>query len=175
MLEKTVEIAGLHHCCKLTPARCANFAEAACVCLEKLGHLPGVKMMVRGDGEGKVVLQWKKLGTTVFDSWVNLEEAVEDAAYGLALALIWELSEYQIVKQSNKGSGIDFWLGKKEEGYPFQDKAKLEVSGILRGTMGQINARVKQKMAQATASDGGGQQVFVIVAEFSRPFSKIVQ
>lgn len=41
---------------------------------------------------------------------------------------------------------FDYWLGQKEDDIPFEDKARLEVSGILKGTTAQINRRLKEKM-----------------------------
>jgi hypothetical protein len=54
---------------------------------------------------------------------------------------------------------------------PFQRMARLEVSGIRKGSQGQINARIKQKTEQSRASDAGGLPAYIIVVEFSRPIS----
>jgi len=51
--------------------------------------------------------------------------------------------------------------------------ARLEVSGIRKGDRRQINARVKQKTEQTRASDAQGLAAYIIVVEFSRPFSVI--
>ena len=159
--------------CMLTPIRCANFAEAACVCLEKSGHLPGVILKVEGSYSDSLILKWAQLHPEVFSSWENLDETVETAAYALAIFCIWEITSYQIIRQSTKGSGFDFWLGGKSEQVPFRGKAKLEVSGILRGSRGQINFRVKEKLQQASQSQQTDVPVVVVVVEFSRPLAKI--
>jgi hypothetical protein len=51
--------------------------------------------------------------------------------------------------------------------------ARLEVSGIRKGSRSQINARVKQKTYQTLASDAQGLPAYIIVVEFSRPISVI--
>jgi hypothetical protein len=52
--------------------------------------------------------------------------------------------------------------------------ARLEVSGIRRGSRSQINARVKQKTEQTGASDAGELPAYIIVVEFSRPISIVI-
>lgn len=169
MLEKTSDLNHLHELCKLTPVRCAYFGEAACVCLERKGHASGVRLKMIGDFEGEIILKWNKLDPTVFESWINLEETVEDAAYGLAITMVSMNTPYEIIKQSAKGSNVDFWCAEKNGDYPFQNAVRLEVSGILHGSMGQINFRLKEKKIQA---ENGEVPYLVLVAEFSRPLVK---
>jgi len=169
MHEKTANLNDLRNLCKLTPVRCAYFSEAACVCLEQRGHLPGTKLELGGDFEGVVFLNWTRLDPSVFESWVNLEETVEEAAYGLAILTLSLITPYEIIRQSAKGSKVDFWCAEKGGGYPFQNAIKLEVSGILNGTMGQINFRLKEKSIQA---ESGEQPYIALVAEFGRPMVK---
>ncbi|MEM6699495.1 MAG: hypothetical protein AAF599_13925, partial [Bacteroidota bacterium] len=119
-------------------------------------------------------LSWEDIGLKVRRSWNNLNEAVEDAAYGLAVLAIWELTDYQVAKQSFKGSRFDYWLGEKNfEDEPFLEKAKLEVSGILNGTTAQINQRLKEKIEQTKRSSNLKLPTFVFIVEFSNPTIKI--
>lgn len=46
---KTIDLNHLTTACSLSPARCSSFAEAAAVCLEVSGHVPGVKLRLEGD------------------------------------------------------------------------------------------------------------------------------
>ena len=57
--------------------------------------------------------------------------------------------------------------------FPFQETARLEVSGILKGTKSQINQRLKEKLEQTEKSDNLKLPAFVIIAEFSAPLVKI--
>jgi hypothetical protein len=50
----------------------------------------------------------------------------------------------------------------------FQKKARLEISGILKGESSQIKSRVKQKKAQTQVS-AGGYPGYAAVVEFSSP------
>jgi hypothetical protein len=57
----------------------------------------------------------------------------------------------------------------------FQRKARLEVSGILRGDTRRINSRVREKMEQTKQSDQLSIPAYIAVIEFSTPRSKVVQ
>ncbi|MEN0051361.1 MAG: hypothetical protein AAF806_30125 [Bacteroidota bacterium] len=148
--------------------------EAATVCLESQGHRSSTLLNIEGTLSEQFSLSWEDIGLKVRRSWNNLNEAVEDAAYGLAVLAIWELTDYQVAKQSFKGSGFDYWLGEKNfEDKPFLEKAKLEVSGILNGTTAQINQRLKEKIEQTKRSSNLKLPTFVFIVEFSNPTIKI--
>ena len=174
MNEKTIDLNHIEQYCTLTSAWCSYLSEGACVCLEKFGHQPGVKLMVECDFEASFVLNWKKLPPTTIDSWEDLEKAVEFAAYAIALILVWQLTSYKIVRQARRGTKIDYWLGEKSAQNPAQTKGKLEVSGILKGSIGQMNFRVKEKSERAKSAKDK-KLTFIVVAEFSRPLVKMIQ
>jgi hypothetical protein len=56
----------------------------------------------------------------------------------------------------------------------FQDKARLEVSGILEGSDSLIRSRVRQKKDQTKVSDGQ-LPAYVIVVEYSKPVTQVVR
>ncbi len=101
---------------------------------------------------------------------------MEDAAYGLSIITIWHYTSYKVIKQSFKGSGFDYWLGEKDfSDDPFREKARLEVSGILKGTDAQIKQRLKEKLLQTQKSDNFNLPVIVTIVEFGQPQVKIQQ
>jgi hypothetical protein len=51
-----------------------------------------------------------------------------------AILLMRALTGYTVIERSRKGTGFDWWLGTEDN--LFQGKVRLEVSGILRGTIG---------------------------------------
>lgn len=171
---ETIHLNRLTTFCTLSSGKCAALMEAASVCLESQYHQSGVIIKVQGTYNSKFSLSWDKVDLRVRQTWQNLSESVEDAAYGLAILTIWEYTSYKIIKQSFKGSGFDYWLGEKDfSDDPFKEKARLEVSGILKGTKGQINQRLKEKQQQTEKSDNFKLPVFVIIAEFGTPQIKI--
>ncbi len=90
--------------------------------------------------------------------------------------LIDKLTPYTVIERSRKGTGFDYWLSTKDEtdALPFQNKVRLEVSGIRRGNDSRVRARVKQKIEQTNPSDGV-LPAYIIVIEFSRPLSFITE
>jgi hypothetical protein len=53
--------------------------------------------------------------------------------------------------------------------------ARMEVSGLLRGSDTQINSRAIQKQRQTAKSDDTGLSAYVVIVEFSRPKAKVAQ
>ena len=80
-----------------------------------------------------------------------------------------------VTKQSKRRTGFDYWLGEKKDILGFKDLARLEVSGILRGSNGQINQRLKEKIDQTKKSDNLGLPAYVVIVEFSQLQVKIAK
>jgi len=132
---------------------CDSYAEAATVCLENRGHQNGIELSVQGNKEKKSRLYWLPIDQQIRDNWLDLQEATEYGAICIAIWVVHETTNFKVIRRSPKLTGFDYWLGDKEAIYPFQDKARLEVSGILNGTKGQINQRMKEKLQQTKRSD----------------------
>ncbi|MDZ8138567.1 MAG: hypothetical protein RM049_25205 [Nostoc sp. DedQUE04] len=86
------------------------------------------------------------------------------------------MTQFTVIERSRKGTGFDYWLGSEDEAgeLPFQNQVRLEVSGIRKADDNRIRARVKQKIEQTNPSDGEF-PAYVIIVEFSRPLSFIVE
>jgi hypothetical protein len=110
----------------------------------------------------------------ILAAWDNEDETIEFAACAIAILLILKLTPYTIVRRARKGEGVDYWLSDKNAEYPFQETARLEVSGILKGSPGMIKARVTQKKNQTRPTDGAT-PAYIIVVEFSKPVSHMEQ
>jgi len=50
----------------------------------------------------------------------------------------------------------------------------MEVSGIRQGSDSEVDARVREKLRQVTASDREGFPAYVVVVEFTGPLSRVV-
>ena len=153
----------------------AVYEEAAVTCLEEAGHASGVDMEIDGDNTHLMKVIWTKEGDAGQRSraWGDKNVAVEHGAYGIAALLIDSLTEYTVVERSQKGTGIDYWLGKKgADETLFQAKARLDVSGIRKGDDRDIGARVRHKEKQITPSDGRLPGIIVVV-EFSSPRARM--
>ena len=158
----------------LTPTAGRHLAEAAAVCLSSQGHQPGTVLMVRGLIEQAPEIIWPEVTPQMARTYNDLQEATEDGACAVAILLMRTFTRLTVILRSRKGTGIDYWLGapiagKTEEPVVFQNTARLEVSGILRGTQQQMAARMRQKRAQVQRSDGTRLPAYTVIVEFSGP------
>ena len=159
----------------ITPRIGAYFAEAALTCLEEEAHTSGVSMQVDGDCNHRLRIVWLTEGDRDqrIKAWRDADETTEQGAYGIAALLIAALTEYTIVERARKGPGFDYWLGKKNSAMPlFQDKARLEVSGMRKGDDKAIETRVRRKFKQIEPSDPGLPGL-VAVIEFGSPRTRV--
>ena len=161
----------------ITSAYGQEMAEAAAFCLIKSSHqssnciLTCIKTL-KNDTED-FQLFWDDLDPRVESTYGDLDEATEYGAMGIAILLSIKLTEYSTVERSMKETGIDFWIGDKD-GEMFQEKARLEVSGIFQGNDSQFKSRIKQKFKQTNISDNSGFDCFVSVIEFSKPIASFL-
>ena len=152
-------------------------AEAAAVCFDEQGHPQRVTLQIDGIQTCTVELRWTAIDETIRRFNADREVATEYGAYGVAALLMPYLTNLTVIERSikGKGFGFDFWLGDTDavEGI-FQRKARLEVSGIRRGTEATIRSRVKMKLEQIEPSDAVAPG-YVSVVEFSTPKTYIVE
>ena len=87
----------------------------------------------------------------------------EFGAVAVAILLVKREVGYSVIERSRKGTGFDYWIGEESE-LPFARKARLEVSGIRKGTTREVNARVNEKLKQIERS-GDSPPGYVIVVE----------
>ncbi|WP_026735294.1 hypothetical protein [Fischerella sp. PCC 9605] len=160
----------------ITPSFGAALAEACAVCLEDQNHSQGVELTISGDFTTKFKLYWQPVTEQMLRCWNDEEFTTEQAAYSIAFLIIRQLTDLTVIERSRKGTGFDYWLGSENENseLPFQNKVRLEVSGIRKGDDSRIRARVKQKIEQTNPSDGKF-PAYIIVVEFSKPLSMIVK
>lgn len=121
-------------------------AQAGAVCLEHEGHVPGDRLIVRGTIQTSHVLNWEKATEQARRIWADLREATEKGAEGVAILLLRRETGYVAIERAAIGTHIDLWLGYESDSPYFQRKARLEVSGILRGRDGDVRRRIREKM-----------------------------
>ena len=155
----------------ITPPFGLSLAEAGAVCFEKQGHVNGVSMQVNGAFAASYNVFWPDVTEQMLRCWNDNAVTTEHGAYGVACLLIRKLTPFTVIERSKKGTGFDYWLG-DENDTPFQSKARLEVSGIAKGSQREIAQRVKIKLAQTTPSDGA-LPAYVIVVEFGTPVAQV--
>ena len=142
--------------------------EAAAVCFDSQGHKAPASLSTEGDYVCAYEVSWPPVDDQVRRTHNDLQTATEHGACGVACALAPDATGLDVVLQAKKGGGFDYWLGKGTGDAPFADSARLEVSGILKGSSTVVAARVSQKLRQTDLSDGK-LPAYAIVVEFSHP------
>ncbi len=161
----------------ITPQYGGMLAEAGAVCFEDQNHPNGVELKVDGTFQAKYQTFWEPVTDQMIRCYNDEERATELGAYGVALLLVLDLTGNTVIQTSRRGTGFDFWLGKAEGGeeLPFQNKERLEVSGIRSGDNSRIRARVNDKLKQVQTSDATALPALIVVVEFSAPLSQMVR
>lgn len=145
------------------------FRDAASVCLAHNRHVSDTELTVEGSlNDHAYSVKWPTPTKQVTAAFGDLSEAVEWGACGVAALLMFHLTELVVVERSAKGSGFDFWLGEPDDEPLFQEKTRLEVSGILNGSSTAVRERVKRKVEQMR--DGGVPgKGYAVVVHFAPP------
>jgi hypothetical protein len=152
----------------------AMMAQAAIVCLDHQDHISTVRLVVDGTFSTAFSLVWSEEVTEAKRRfWHEHTEATQQGAYAVAILLMRELTGYTVIERSRKGTGFDRWLGTEDN--LFQEKARLELSGILCGTARRINSRIKTRTGQTRQSDHLALPAYDVVVEFGAPRAKVVQ
>ncbi len=167
-----LDIYSLEKSSLLSAIKCADFSEAAAVCLEANDHFKGVTMKVEGDFSCQFKLKWKAVSPRMKNSREDMAYTVESGAYCLAMLVVEKLTGLKVTRQSQKRTGFDYWLGDVGD-LGMQNCARLEVSGILKGNLARINSRLKEKIKQTKKSDTLDLPAYVVIVEFSQPLIKI--
>jgi len=176
MPTKVIDIYELKHVSYLSAIKCEDFSEAAAVCLDFHQHPQEIIIKASFNNVNREFkLIWKKVTPKIRASRNDMGYSVESGAYCLAMMVLKELTDFTTVKQSKKGTGFDYWLSKAPSSNGLQEQARMEVSGILKGTVGQINQRLKEKIKQTQKSDSMKIPAFIVIVEFSTPLLKIVK
>jgi hypothetical protein len=158
----------------ITPAIGRFLAEVCVMCLDHHNHPLRVQLSVVGAYTASFQIDWQvELPEQVRNAWEDEQEYTEFGACGIAILLVLDLTPYTVIRRARKGQGIDYWLGIRDAEYPFQDAARLEVSGILAGDSAAIQSRVREKRQQVAVATGL-LPCFVVIVEFSGPIAQMV-
>ena len=155
----------------------ATCAEAAAGCLDDQGHPHSIVLQIDCQQTCEMELHWNAVDDTIRRFNADQEVATEYGAYGIAALVMPALTNLTVIERSVKGKGLgfDFWLGSADNvDTLFQRKARLEVSGIRKGSESIIQSRVKIKLKQINPSDTVAPG-YVSVIEFGTPKARIVE
>jgi len=157
------------------PPECGTvLTQSAVLCLEGQGHTSGVPLAVQGSFNATFRLVWSVDVTEAMRRyWNDPDETAEQGAYAVALLVLRAMAGLTVLERSRKGTGFDWWLSSEDN--LFQVAARLEVSGIMRGSLRRVNGRLKERIAQTRRSDRSGLTAYIAVVEFGRPAARVVR
>jgi hypothetical protein len=158
----------------LTSNAGGHLAEAAAVCLEDQQHEPGASLAVDGSYRRALRLNWERVSSQQRRTYADLHEATEYGACGIAILFIENAARKVVVERSKKGTFFDYWVGVEGEGELFQERARLEVSGILNGDDRKVELRTNQKLDRVRQAKGKLPK-YVAVVEFGQPKARVVR
>jgi hypothetical protein len=150
------------------------FAEAAEFCLHHHGHAKPVLINIRGMLHDSIPLEWEAVDAQIASrTHGDAKRAAEDGAYGVAIVLATETTGIPSAMKVPQGTGFDYWLTSGDENNFFE--ARLEVSGLLKGSQAQIAQREKTKLQQTKRSDDTRLPAYVCIVEFGTPEARLVK
>jgi hypothetical protein len=154
-----------------------SLADACMVCLHSHSHEHLVQLAIVGTTEYVCSIHWEPELVTerMCHFWKDMDRAAEWGAEGIAILLVLAVTDYTVIDRSVKGTGFDYWLGHKGSQDMFTYAGRLEVSGMRKGTDGELNRRTQRKVEQTKQSDALSLPAFAIVVEFSRPKAKMIR
>ena len=152
----------------------AALGEAAAVCLVSQQHSPSTAMATRtGARSLTVTLDWAPLVPGAEAAWADETFATEQGAYGIAILLLEETQDLLPMERARKGTGFDYWLGREGgEGALFQNRTRLEVSGLRHGSRAQTTQRLNRKLDQMQRTHRS-LPGYAVVVEFGQPFTAV--
>jgi hypothetical protein len=170
-LDKIQEVA------QVSEGKAKKLMETCVWCLAASNHANGVSLQVDDDSTVlSYFLSWpSKLDLEAIGRSLNQDDATEEGAEAIALLVAVDRTEYTAVERASTSTGIDYWLGYKDNlNNPFKRAGRLEISGILKESeTNTVKIRVKRKLAQTLPTDSTF-SVYVIVVEFSKPYARMV-
>lgn len=156
------------------------FVEGLSIGLERQANSSGIILKVDGDTKIDFKLEWEKCSDQVEKSWKEPKKIAEAGATALAFFLTEKLTEYIPTEEAMIGTGVDYWLGFKDDHEDYDEinfmNARLEISGInVETPTNTVEGRVKIKKEQVKKTDGMNIPVFISVSEFSTPKSILIK
>ncbi|HVR40988.1 MAG TPA: hypothetical protein VMU84_17985 [Thermoanaerobaculia bacterium] len=132
----------------ITEALCVAYAEAAAVCLSRNHTSPLDVSIIAADRPiASYSLEWFQPSGREVGAWANRVDAIEAAAYSLALAAVEVTFQLTAFGRTETNTGADYYIGRRED--DFETAYRLEISGVGRGPLSALRDRLNRKIRQA--------------------------
>lgn len=130
---------------------CSAYADAAAICMSETYESPVDVALHVDDRIKHRKLFWDEPGEDARASWANQDDATRDGAYSVSLAAVEAELGLTALERADRRTGADFYIG--VPGTDLEDAHRLEVSGTRNGDQREINARLRQKVEQASRGE----------------------
>lgn len=138
----------------VTEGLALSYHEAARVCLDRHHGSPQDFAVVDNDAVQPVAVAWEACDQRTRNAWANQDDTTEAGAYCFALANAEFTRGLVAVSRAKTRTGVDYYLGPPgTTPEDLETSLRLEVSGTDEGSLGTLNARLRQKMEQAGRGD----------------------
>jgi hypothetical protein len=164
----------------LTPSEGGHLAECAVVCYNRSGHSALPVLDVSGRMERRFNLSGPTATNRMRRTYGDVQEATEYGACGIAALVVEACEGLTILERAPKdGGGFDYFLAPLPDASEFDNDnffaeatAALEVSGLLQGTVVDVQYRLHEKMRRL---QGGTNMLptFVVVVSFSASVARL--
>jgi hypothetical protein len=151
----------------VTPGIAASYSEAVRVCLGRHHSSPvdlNVERSVESKWPGTSIAQWDPPDEKVKRAWANAIDATEAGAYCVALATMEWTDDLVAISRAETRTGADYYLiPKGQVAEDLEASCRLEVSGVDKGDVAAVKARLKQKIVQALAGQSNLPAIAAVV------------
>lgn len=169
------EIENIENIPGITQGIARNLHEAAVGCLVRQHHQSGVSMSIRGIQDILEPLYWNlEYSERMNRAYADQEEVTELGAVCLSILVALANTPYTVISRSRKKTGIDYWLAYKDSKFPFENAARLEISGIFDNPR-NVQPRLNKKIVQTCQSDATHLPVYISIVEFREPSTTIIK
>ena len=164
---------------QVSAGKARHLMETCVWCLLASSHANGVNIRVDEDGASdSYAVSWpdEEVDVPAINISYNQDDATQYGAEAIALLVAIERTEYTAVVRAMTGTGIDYWLGYKDNlNNPFKRASRLEMSGLFKeSATNTVKSRVKAKFPQTRPTDHLF-SVYIIVVEFGEPYATMVK
>jgi hypothetical protein len=148
----------------LTEAVAGSYAEAARVCLDRHHTSPILLNINRGESFSTATTAWEATDQRTKLAWANKDDTTRDGAYCVAIAAIELTDGLVAISRAETRTGADYYLGNpSRQPQDLENSLRLEVSGIDKGNLTALRARLGQKVRQAQSGDSNLPAVAAVV------------
>jgi hypothetical protein len=133
----------------VTPVISAYYFEATRVCLDRHHASPIGFVIERGHVSLHVTARWPLTDARTRGAWGNHIDTTETGAYCVALAAMETSDGLVAIRRAEQLTGADYYVARASESADdLEQHRRLEVSGVDRGGIAVLRARLRKKLVQ---------------------------